>query len=112
MNRDRLHINKNLLPYQFSILLGDELYNIGISYNETYDFFTVSLSRDDNILTNGERVVYGIPLFQDIYVPGKFPAIEIIPIDESGNADVITYDNTEKLVFLTVNNAIEDLEAL
>lgn len=112
MKRDRLHVKKELLPYRFSILLADELFEMGISYNENHDFFTVSLSRNGEILTNGERVVYGIPLFRDINVPDTFPAIEIVPLDESGNVDVITYDNTEKLVFLTVNNAIEDLGAL
>ncbi len=112
MRKDRLHINKNLVPYRFSILLADELFEMGISYNENHDFFTVSLLRDGEVLCNSEPVVYGVPLFQDIYVPDKFPAIALIPIDESGDVQIATYDNMEKTVFLTVDNALESLGAV
>lgn len=109
MRKDRLHINKTLLPYRFSILLGDELFEMGFAYNENHDFFTVSLSRSGEVLTNGEPVVYGVPLFQDIYITDTFPAIEIVPIDESQNTFNATFKNMENTVFLTVNNTIENL---
>ena len=105
MKRDRLLVNKDLIPYNFNILLADELFNITIGYNEGHDFFTVALMKDDEMVCEGEPVVYGVPLFRDIYIVDKYPAIDIIPIDESGTQDTVTFENLGKNVFFTVDNA-------
>lgn len=106
--RDRIEINKDLLPYNFDILLGAEWYNLEFQYNESYDFFTVTLSNDGAVLVYDEPLVYGMPLFGDLYTSGDFPILTIEPYDESEQETDITYDNLGVTVFLTINNFEED----
>ena len=40
--RDRIEVNKNLVPYSFTILLGDQWFELLIDYNKTADLFTVN----------------------------------------------------------------------
>ena len=35
---------------------------------------------------------------------GKYPELEIIPIDESGDMNSVTFDNLNRTVYLSVNN--------
>lgn len=101
---DTITINKELVPYTFNIMLGGELFEIGIDYNETYGFFTVSLSKDDETVCNGEKIVYGKPLFEEIFINGKFPSVEIVPFDISGETDSVTFDNLSETVQLIIND--------
>lgn len=101
---DTIAINKELVPYTFNILLGGELFGIGIDYNETYGFFTVSLSKDGETVCDGEKIVYGKPLFKEIFVSEKFPSIDIIPYDISGEADSVTFDNLSETVQLIIDD--------
>ena len=101
--QDRILIDKNLIPYSFDIALPDELYTIGITYNSTADLFTVSLSKDNEVICAGEPIIYGVPLFRDIAISEKFPNLKITPIDESGEHNTVTYDNFGETVFLVVN---------
>ena len=98
----RLDINKNLIPYQFYISLDNELFEFRIDYNDTADLFTVSLSKDDMELCVGEPMIYGMPLFGDLINRGKFPKVNIIPLDESGESNAITFDNLSSTIFLNV----------
>ena len=41
--RDRIVIAKDLEPYEFEISLADTSFIIGVDYNRTGDFFTLSL---------------------------------------------------------------------
>ena len=41
--RDRIEINKNLIPYRFDIVLAGRAYTFFVDYNRTACFFTVSL---------------------------------------------------------------------
>lgn len=100
--KDRIEIKKSLIPYNFEIALPDELYSVTIHYNETADLFVISLSKDDVVLCGGEPVIYGMPLFGDIATP-NFPKLTIIPLDESGNFNKVTFDNFNDTVFLTVD---------
>ena len=68
MKKDRIEINKNLIPYSFDITLGGEIFEIGVNYNEFADMFTLSLAKDRELICSGEPIVYGVPLFKDIYV--------------------------------------------
>lgn len=104
MENDRIIITKSLIPYNFDILLADELFTIGIDYNKKHDFFTVSLSKDDEIICEGEPLVYGMPLFRDMYIAGKYPAIDIIPLDISGEQKDITFENLGEIIFLAIDN--------
>jgi hypothetical protein len=103
--RDRILINKELIPYTFNILLGDETFSVGVDYNATADFFTLSLSdANGNVITRSEKLVYNMPLFADIYNPVVFPCLTIIPVDESGEEIDITWDNFGETVFLSIDD--------
>ena len=41
--RDRITINKNLIPYSFDITLSGEVFEIGVKYNEFADMFTLTV---------------------------------------------------------------------
>lgn len=100
--RDRVEINKNLIPYSFDILLAAEWYNMEIHYNKSNDLFTVTLSKDNEVLVYGEPIIYGKPLFSDLYQSGIYPALDIEAIDESGQESVVTWDNLGVTVFLSI----------
>lgn len=105
MKRDRILIKKSLVPYKFDINLLDKTFKLSINYNSSADLFVIGLyDKDNNIICAGEPVVYGMPLFQSIYMPGVYPMLEIVPVDESGNTVRVTYDNFNDTVFLTVYN--------
>ncbi len=108
MKKDRILITKEMIPYSFNILLADELFTITVNYNEKYDLFTITLEKDDEVICYGEPIVYGVPLFKDIYEAGKYPATTIIPIDESGEQNSVTFKNLSETVFLAIDNYEED----
>ena len=110
MDRDRIIVEKSLIPCTFDILLGDELFNLTVNYNEKHDFFTVALGKDSETICEGEPLVYGFPLFRDIYQPDEYPGLDIIPIDDSGEQNTITFENFGEVVFLTVDNYDESGE--
>ena len=63
--RDRIEINKNLIPYRFDIVLAGRAYTFFVDYNRTACFFTVSLyDSAGSLLCSGEPLVYGMPLFR------------------------------------------------
>lgn len=104
--KDRIPVNKALMPYGFNIAFGREKFNLRFSYNARADLFTVSLYRDGRLLCYAEPVVYGVPLFQDVYVAGEFPAPKIVPLDESGEETEVTWINFGSTVFLTIDNGV------
>lgn len=101
--RDIIPVEKELIPYNFDILLEREEFNIYIMYNSVSDSFTATLSKSGEVLVDNEPLVYGVPLFQDVYAVG-FPCIDIVPLDESGNNDVVNWKTFGKTVFLTIDN--------
>jgi hypothetical protein len=101
---DTIAINKELVPCSFDIVLGGELFTMSVDYNETYGFFTVGLSKDDATVCNGEKIVYGKPLFEEIFENDKFPSIEIVPYDPSGEMKEVTFDNLSETVLLVIND--------
>ena len=103
--RDRIEITKELIPYTFEISLADEIFTITVNYNAYADMFTFSLEKDGETVCAGEPRIYGIPLWKDVFVCGKYPEVEIIPIDESGNMSSVTFENLNETVFLTIDNA-------
>lgn len=109
MKHDTITINKEIIPYTFDILLADEVFNLRIDYNNTADLFTVTLSKDGEEICT-EPIVYGVPLFKDLYQPDKYPALEILPIDESGQESKITFDNLSATVLLIVDNGGDEIE--
>ena len=97
-----IDINKSIVPYTFEMLLGDEVYKMRIDYNNTGAFFTLSLAKGDELICAGEPIIYGMPLFGDLKNRGGFPTVTITPIDESGSACMVTFDNLSRTVLLRV----------
>lgn len=99
--KNYIEIDKEELPTTFEIELGAELFTFTVYYNEVGDFFSVDLADEEgNVLVNGEKVVYGEPLFFDI-ANHDFPAPVLIALDESGKETDVTFEhfgNTVKLV--------------
>lgn len=99
-----IDIEKQLVPYRFDISLSDTVFTFEIHYNAEYDFFTVDLEREKQVLVHGEKIVYGVPLFVDV-ADSRFPKNEIIPLDESGNSNVVNWATLSENVFLFVGSA-------
>jgi len=99
--RDYIEINKELVPYQFNILLADEWFELYVNYNKTADMFTVTLYKDDELIST-EPLVLGVPLFQDVFQPEKFPAVILVPYGVTETS--VTFDNLGETVFLTIDN--------
>lgn len=103
MNKEYIEIEKALIPYRLEIELGAELFEMEIRYNEIGDYFTVDLIKGNEVLVYGEKIVYGKPLFSEVY-DSRYPAPTIIPIDESEQESRVGYDNLNETVFLAVMN--------
>ena len=109
--RDRLPINKELVPYKFEMAFGDTLFNVGVDYNRTGDFFVLSLEDvDGNMICRGEKLVYGQELWADSYDVRKYPCLTIKPNDPSGTVNKITWDNFGTKVFLEIYDQEDDDE--
>lgn len=106
--RDRIIVDKNLIPYSFEIALANEVFGLSFDYNESGDLFTVSLYKGGELIVT-EPIIYGQELFGDVYMPEKYPAVRIVPIDESGNENKVTFDNFGKTVFLVIDDTEESV---
>lgn len=103
LNFEYIEIEKALIPYRFEVELGAELFLIEIRYNELHDYFTLDLQKDGEVLVYGEKLVYAMPLFSEVF-DSRYPAPAIIPLDESGKETRVTYENLNKTVFLKLVN--------
>lgn len=99
-----LEIQKELLPYECSIILAGEQFTLEFDYNATAELFTVNLYRNLELICAGEPIVYGVPLWNDVYKSETFPALNIIPKDRSGERKSVTFDNLCDTVLLTIYN--------
>lgn len=105
--RDIIEVDKELIPYSFNIVLAGEMFNMAFDYNKTADLFTCTLSKNGEVVVHNEPLVYGVPLFADVYKADLFPALDIVPLDEAGNESAVTYANFGKTVFLTIDDQSE-----
>ena len=106
---DYIEINKDLIPYSFDISLADEIFTIEVNYNRIGDFFTLALYKDNELICAGEKIVYGVPLWKDVFQHGKYPALDIIP--KAANIEditAVTYANLNDTVFLFVDNGSDE----
>lgn len=94
-------IQKNMAPYRFEILLGAEPFEIEVRYNADFDFFTVDLYKDGEALVCGEKLVYGVPLFVDVF-DQRFPVLQLVPKDDAGLEARVGYSTLGETVFLQV----------
>ena len=97
--RDRIDINKNTLPNSFDYTIGSEDVTIEVYYQEMYDSFYLNLYNSTGApLITGEKLIYGMPLWN--INDARLPMQTIIPMDESGKENTITWDNFNNTVFL------------
>ncbi len=96
---DHIPIEKENIPYQFEISLGNELFTLEVNYNEVHDFFSLDLIRSGEVLVYGAKLVYANPVFASIE-DERFPLPLITPLDESGRETAVTWDNLGVTVFL------------
>lgn len=104
MKRDIIEVEKELMPYNFNIVLAGDEFNMEFMYNKAADLFTCTLSKDGEVLVYNEPIIYGVEMFADIYKSGIFPMLAIVPLDEAGNETTVTYANFGKTVFLTIDD--------
>lgn len=102
--RDIIEVEKSEIPCSFDIILGAEEFNLLFKYNEVCDIFTCTLSKNEQVLVYDEPLVYGIPLFKDVYNSATFPCLDIVPYDESGEENAVTYENFGEKVLLTIDD--------
>ena len=102
--RDYIELIKTEIPCSFDILLGAEEYNMEFKYNEAADLFTCTLSKGGTVLVHDEPLIYGVPLFKDVYDAATFPPVDIVPYDESGKSETVTYENFGETVLLTIDD--------
>ncbi|WP_336761730.1 phage baseplate plug family protein [Paenibacillus sp. USHLN196] len=92
-------IEKDLIPYCFDISLEDEIFTFEVHYNEQFDYFTVDLEKDGEVLTTGEKLVYGMTLFYDV-IDNRFPRVPIVPYDQSETESIVNWRTLSESVFL------------
>jgi hypothetical protein len=103
--RDYIPIDKDNLPEQFEIDLADETFILEFNYNQTYGFFTVDLYDSNmNPIVLGEKLVIYVPLWSG-FSDHRLPAPTLVPMDESGKEDRITFENFGETVFLFIDDS-------
>ncbi len=102
--RDYIEINKEDIPCSFDIVLETEEFNLLFKHNKNSDLITCTLSKNDTVLVYDEPLIYGVPLFKDVYDSDTFPCVDIVPYDESGEENAVTYENIGTKVKLTIDN--------
>ncbi|NMB32679.1 MAG: hypothetical protein GX992_00340 [Clostridium sp.] len=102
-----IEINKDLIPYYFEIKLAGITWGFEVRYNREFDFFTIDLYRQEELIAAGEKVVYGQSLFSILMEDGR-PGIDIIPFDQSGNSNRVGWDELGKSVFLYLVGGDDD----
>ena len=107
MRKDRILIEKSQIPYRFTISLNAVTFLLEIRYNEEVDLFTIGLFDKDSNLLCIEPIIYGAELFKQHYKAGVYPAMRIVPTDESGENSTVTWDNMNETVFLVIENGGE-----
>lgn len=100
--RTKIPINKDLIPYRFRIKVFGGTYRFEVHYNDVSDTFTIALLDSEKPVCV-EPIIYGTPLFKCRYIPEVYPPFNIVAVDESGEADKVTYENFGKTVFLTID---------
>lgn len=110
--RDVIEVEKSEIPCSYDIVLGAEEFTLLFKYNSECDLFTCSLSRTESgeVLVYDEPIIYGVPLFQDVYESDTFPCVDIVPFDESNSENKVTYDNFNEKVFLTIDDEGDSTE--
>ena len=103
MDKEKLDIEVEDVPLVFDTSVGDDAFSMGINYNEIGDFYTVDLyDNAGDPLIMGEKLIYGKRLWRD-YVDESLPAVDLVPLDESGIDNVVNKDTFGSTVFLYID---------
>jgi hypothetical protein len=92
-------LDKTLAPYKFEIYLSNKIYTLQIDYNVTFDFYTIDLNYNDELLVKGEKLVLNQPLFleacqdADLNLNPNFPAEVLFMGTQDSSIKRISYDN-------------------
>lgn len=88
-----LDIEKNLIPYKFSVVINNTIVKFLIRYNSVGEYFTADIyDKDDDIIAYAKKFILEVNLFDSIN-DDRLPAVEIIPFDPTDEYKKITYDN-------------------
>ncbi|EEI19568.1 hypothetical protein G8J22_02365 [Lentilactobacillus hilgardii] len=97
--RDKLIVNKDSLPEDFTLPSGTDDFELILFYRPRYDNFYFDLyDANGEPLIKGEKLVYGMPLWN--INDTRLPTETIIPMDESGIETDVSWDNFQESVFL------------
>ena len=96
-----IEIDKESIPYSFEIDLLNEVFEFEVNYNQTFDFFTIDIFKNETPLVLGEKVILNRPLFNDL-VNIELPKVQIIPKDRANMTSRITFENMNETVFLYI----------
>ena len=108
--RDYIPIDKEDIPEMFEFDFPNGTFLLRVNYNESQDFFTVDvLTLSEEPIVLGEKLVLNQELWQDI-TDDRLPALSLVPLDESGNIERITYENFMHTVFLYIDDVGESNE--
>lgn len=105
-----IDIDKTQIPLSMLIVIEEEQYEFVFNYNSLFDFFTVTLRKDEVDIMTGEKVLLNKPLFTTLTYP--FQNTYFIPMDLSDSVDKITFDNFGELVFIYMFQTDEDGEII
>ena len=98
-----LPIYKERIPYEFEVNIKGEIFTFELHYNGDNDFFAIDLSKNGEVIIYGEKITYGRPLFGALS-DTRLPTLSITPLDPSGDANEVTYDNFGESVLLYVGD--------
>ena len=96
-----IRINKKKIPYRTTIRLGDTSFTFVFRYNSVTDQFTADLSVGEETLVVGEPLIYGSPLFRDVY-DERFPPVALVPFDSTGKLERVGWKELGESVFLYI----------
>lgn len=102
-----LPIAKRAIPYSVDIKIEGITFEFTFNYNSDGDFFTVDLARNGEQLVNGEKIVYGRPLFMT-YFTEQFPLKMILPMDGSLEESRVGWEELQETVYLYMPGVAED----
>lgn len=107
--RDKLIVDMSDLPNYVILPIGTENFTIEFYYRERYDILYFNLyDSDDTPLIMGEKLVYGMPLWN--INDANLPSERIIPLDEAGVEDTVSIDNFQSSVFLYFDDLDPEVE--
>ncbi|KRK40792.1 phage baseplate plug family protein [Loigolactobacillus bifermentans] len=95
-------------PFVFETTFGNDDVYIGINYNEIGDFYTIDLyDAEFQPIIMGEKLVYGKRVWRRSVDP-RVPAVDLIPMDESGKESTVAKANFGITVFLYIDTLVDE----